>query len=808
MIRNFLKTAFRSLLKNRRFTILNVMGLALGIATVLLIVAYVYDEWSYDRFNLHADRIYRVDNEIRFGGNEKSYAIAPAPVARAFRNDFPEVEETARLLQQTGFQVSKGHQHIQEDKMAYADSSLFRVFTLPLLSGDPSTALKDPKSIVITEAAARKYFNSTNALGKTLTLNDTSFYKVTGIMKNIPGQSHFDFDFLLSMSTLAESREDAWLVPAFNTYVLLQKGAKAAALSARLPAFMQQHAGPQLQGMLNMSFEDFEKAGNSMKLSLTPLTDIHLRSDKLSELGPNGNILYVYIFSLVAGFVLLIACMNFMNLSTARSSNRAREVGVRKVLGSPRKYLIFQFLTESVLVTLISVVAGVIIAFMLLPVFNDLSGKQLTLTPQLTMLFLPGLLAGTLLIGCMAGAYPAFFLSAFQPIAVLKGKLASGFKDSKLRNVLVVSQFTVSIMLIIGTLVIYRQLQFIQHKDLGYNRNHILTIQNVSLLGSQAAAFKKEVKQLSGITEATLTGYLPTRSNDNIIPLSKIPQLDPTAAVKSQVWEVDEDYIPTLGISMASGRNFSNQYLSDSNKIILNEAAAKLMGLSNPLNGKLYEPQDDMGKNMKEFRIIGVMKNFNFKSLRENVAPMIFLLGNDHRALSVQINRTAVIPALLAKIENTWKKLAPDQPFSYSFMEQDFDALYRTEQRMGLVFMAFASLAIIIACLGLFGLAAYAVEQRSKEIGIRKILGANVSGIVKLLSKDFIRLVCLSLLIAIPFAGWGMQKWLQGFAYRESIQWWIFALAGGIAILIAFVTISSQALRAALSNPVDSLKDE
>ena len=808
MLPIFFKTAFRGLLKNKRFTALNVLGLAVGIATCLLIVAYVQDEWSYDRYDLHAGRIYRVDNEIKFGGNEKSYATTPAPVAAALKKDYPEVEATVRLAQRGGFRVTKGDQELQENKILYADSTLFGVFTLPMLFGDPSTALVAPRSVIITETTARKYFNRVDVLGRTLVFNDTLPFRVTGVIRDIPQQSHFNADFFLSMSSLDESREDAWLVPAFNTYVLLNKGVPAAQLAAKLPGFLQKHAGPQLQDLLHLSFAAFEQAGNKMAFSLTPLTAIHLRSDKLAELGANGNSTYVYIFSLMAVFVLVIACVNFMNLSTARSANRAKEVGVRKVLGSSRNYLIGEFLMESTLVSFASTVLGMVLAWLLLPVFNELSGKTLGVTTHSIGALVSALLLFSLVIGFLAGIYPAFYLSAFRPAAVLKGQLARGFKDAGLRNMLVTGQFAVSVFLIIGTLAIHRQLDYIHHKDLGYNREHVLVVDNVALLGDRAATLKKEIKQLPGVTDATLTGYLPTSGMDNIIPLSRIAELDPAASVKMQVWEVDADYIPTLHIGLVKGRNFSALQPTDSSKVIINQAAARLMGLTDPINAPLYEPQDNTGKVMKEFHIIGVMKDFNFKSLRENVAPMVFLLGNDDRSLSIRMDAKADIPALMARIEHSWKELSPAQPFAYSFMEQDFDALYRGEQRMGALFVAFSTLAILIACLGLFGLATYAASQRAREIGIRKVLGASVVTIVRLLSLDFLKLIGIAILIAAPLGFLAMQKWLQGFAYRQGIAWWIFGVAGAIAIGIAFLAIGWQAVRAAVANPIDSLHSE
>jgi putative ABC transport system permease protein len=609
------------------------------------------------------------------------------------------------------------------------------------------------------------------------------------------------------MPTLAESRNTTWLSNNFNTYILLRPGADYKKLLAKLPDFMRKHAGPELQSILHLTFDKFEQSGNRYAFSLIPLKKIHLQSNSLFELEANGNIEYVYIFSAVAIFILLIACVNFMNLSTARSSNRAREVGVRKVLGSPRKYLIAQFLTESILVTLIGALIAVFAAWAFLPLFNQMSGKELTVTPQIFGWLVPALLIIIIVIGCLAGSYPALFLSGFNPIEVLKGKLAAGFKGGKLRSFLVVFQFAISIFLIIGTLVIYNQLKYIQNKDLGYNRDHVLIVQNVWTLGNAAKTFKQEVKQLAGVQNATLTGALPTNDDADNTPFFKDPVFDQKRAVLTGQWNVDEDYIPTLGIKMAAGRNFSKDMMTDSSGVVINGACAKLLGYSNPVGQFLYAFADQSGKKVIKYHIIGIMKDFNFKSLRDNVTPLLFNLHEDRGALSLRIN-TADIPGLLAQVKNKWKELSPNQQFSYTFMDEDFDALYRSEQRTGSISIAFTSLAIIIACLGLFGLAAYAAEQRTKEIGIRKVLGANVSTILGMLSKDFIKLVLIAIVIAVPFGWWAMQKWLQGFAYKQDIQWWIFASAGLAAIFIAFITISFQSIKAALSNPVESLRSE
>jgi putative ABC transport system permease protein len=638
MIRNYLKTAYRSLLKNKGFTAINVLGLALGLATCLLIVFYVFDELSYDHYNKNIDRIYRVNSAIRFGGISNTYAVSPAPTAAALKSDFPEVEQVVRFRSKGGNQVKKSTQNIQEDMMLYADPSVFSVFTLPMIDGNPATALKDPHTVVITETIAKKYFNKTDVVGQTLVFNDTSLYKVTGVIKDIPQQSHFRSNFLISMSTLPEARDNMWFSNNFNTYVLLRPGASYKSLEAKFPAFLRSHAGAQLQSIIHISYDKFEQSGNYFKFSLMPLKDIHLRSNAVGELGMNGNIQYVYIFSIIAVFILLIACVNFMNLSTARSANRAREVGVRKVLGSAKKHLVFQFLTESIIVTLVAAILAMAAAWVLLGRFNELSGKTLIITPHMLAWLAPGMLLMVIVIGFIAGSYPAFYLSGFSPISVLKGKISAGFKSGFFRSFLVVFQFCISIFLIIGTLVVYNQLSYIRNKDLGYDRDHVVIIHDTWTLGSKARAFKQEIKQLSGVKDATLTEALPNENYGNSSSVFKDPVIDLKRAVLSQIWNVDEDYIPTLGMKMKAGRNFSSQMPTDSDAIIINQAAARLLDFKSPLNQLVYQPQDNMIIKMKAYHIIGVVKDFNFNSLRDNVTPVMLFLKQNNGNLSVRIN--------------------------------------------------------------------------------------------------------------------------------------------------------------------------
>lgn len=809
MIRNYIKTAIRSLRKNKGFTTINILGLALGLATCLLIVLYVADELSYDRYNDKAGRIYRVNEDLKLGDNSVKYAVCMAPLAKTLTAEYPYVKNATRIKNAGTSHVKKGALNISENRIAFADPSLFDVFTLPMINGNPASALVEPNSVVITETTSKKYFNSTNVVGKTLLFNDNTLCKVTGVIKDVPQQSHFNFDFFISMSSFPDSRSTEWLRSDYNTYVLLKDKSYAKQLEASFPALLEKFSGPQMKSELKMSIAEFEKRGSFFRLNLIPLTDIHLKSSISGELGSNGTKQYIYIFLLIAVFILLIACVNFMNLSTARSSNRAREVGVRKVLGSARKHLIAQFLTESVLVTVIATVLAFVVALFLLPLFNQLSGKELAINAASLSWIVPSLLFVALFVGILSGSYPAFYLSAFQPVDVLKGKLSAGFKGGRLRSFFVVFQFSISILLIIGTLVIYNQLNYIQTKNLGYNRNQVLVIKNVFELNNQAKLFKQKVKEIPGVINATMTGFLPTSGFKSTSIYYRDATLNEKTSMFPQSWQVDEDYVPTLDMKMATGRNFSKDMPTDSAGVVINQAAAKFLGFKDPVNSIIYRSmgsQHDMA-HMKQYRILGVVKDFNFNSLHENVTPVILTLAEDNGGLSIRVN-TNNLTSLLAQITSVWKELNPNVQVNYSFMDQDFDATYRTEQRTGQLFIIFTTLAIVIACLGLFGLAAYAAEQRTKEIGIRKVLGASVTAIASMLSIDFVKLVGFSILIASPIAWYLMNKWLQDFAYRISIQWWVLVLAGAAALLIAIITVSFQSIKAAIANPVDSLKNE
>jgi len=807
MLRNFLKIASRNLLKNKFYTSINIIGLAVGLATCLLILLYVLDELSYDKYNSKANRIFRVNNEVKFGDNYFDMAVSPALLGTTMVKDFPQVEQYTRLRWYGGFLVKKGNENIEEGRVGFADSTLFDVFTLPVIAGDPKTALKAPHSLVITEKIAKKYFNSVDAVGKMMLINDTGNYKVTAVIEDIPSQSHFNFDIFVPMIENEGSNDDNWLSENWNTYILLKEHGDKEKIESQLNEFMEKHTAPMLKSTINQSMDEFRKGGGYVRANLTPLTAIHLHSNKLAELDGNGNVQVVYIFSAIALLILVIACVNFMNLSTARSSNRAKEVGIRKVLGTLRKSLVMQFLTESFLISLISLLFALVIAWLLLPYFNQLSGKNIHAGTIFQPNMLLSLTALIIIVGLLAGSYPAFFLSAFQPIDVLKGKLARGFKRSWLRNALVVFQFTISIILIFGTVVIYNQLSFIQNKDLGFDRNQVITINNTSALGEQAKTFREEAMQITGVQNATMSGYLPVNFNRSNDAFFLSPTLDQRSAISMQNWIVDENYVPSLGMQILQGRNFSPQFPTDSTAVIINEAAAKFLGTENLLNKKLYNFKDINTKALNEWHIIGVLKNFNFNSLRDVITPLALKLGSSNGNVSLRIQSTG-IAGVIEQIKNKWQSMATGQPFSYSFMDEDFNRLYTTEQRTGRIFITFAILAILIASLGLFGLITFASEQRIKEIGIRKVLGADVRSIVTMISKDFVKLVLIASVIAFPVAWWAMSKWLEDFAYRVNIGWWVFALAGSVAILIALITVSFQSVKAAMANPVQSLRTE
>ncbi len=805
MLRNYLKIAFRNLWRNKTYSGINLFGLAFGIATCLLISFYILDELSYDRFLTNADRVYRINSDIRFGGSDTHTANSSAPMAAALVQNYPEIEAAARILNQAPGMIWKGSEKIQE-KEVYADSSIFEVLGIPLLSGNPKTALNQPHTVVITRKMALKYFDTVEAVGKTLRVNDSQYYKVTGVMEDFPSTSHIKTDFFFSMLDNANSKQDYWLSHNFYTYLLLKPGVSPAKAEQQIQQLFIRRAGPFIQQTLGKSMAELEAAGSYLRYSLIPITDIHLHSDRVDEMNPPSNIQYVYIFSAIALFILVIACINFMNLATARSAHRAKEVGVRKVLGSGNGNLIGQFLTESIVLSLMAFAISLLLAELALPAFNNLADKQLTLSFFKDWYLFPLLLIFALLVGILAGSYPAFYLSAFEPAQVLKGKLTTGMRSGWLRSSLVVFQFFSSVFLIICTLAIYHQLKFIQKEKVGFNRDQVVMLEGV--YGPQVQTLKNEILRIPGVESGTVTGYLPIpswRGDNSFFPEGEVVQ---ERAVQMQEWYVDADYTKTLGLKIIAGRNFSPGMATDSSGIILNEAAVKLFGYTNPIGKKISAIEDMQTGQTRDLTVIGVVKNFNYESLRENVGALSLQLSSKPAGWANFRLQSSNLPETIRQMEQSWKKLMPGQPFHAQFMDEAFDNIYRSEQRIGKVFMAFASTAILIACLGLFGLAAYSAERRTKEIGVRKVLGASEIQLITLLSSDFIRLIGIAFVIASPLAWYVMNQWLEGFAYRITLNIWLFLLAGGLALLVALVTVSSQAIRASLTNPVKSLKSE
>lgn len=824
MIKNYLTVAFRNLRKQGFYSVINIAGLAVGIAACLIIMLFVLDELSYDKYNEKADRIYRVNNEIKFNGNHLKMAVTPAPLGQIFLHDYPEIESTVRFRNHGSYMVKRaeGTDNIKEQHVMWVDSTFFKIFSVKVLEGNADKALTQPASVAISKRAAEKYFPNRNALGQSLTFDNKLTAKVTAVYENIPETSHFHFDFLLPFFGNDWPGKEAQMANLlsnnFHTYLLLKKGTDAKALEKKFPDFVMKHVAPQIGSVFgnDFSMEKFLAAGNKFELTLTPLLDIHLKSNLQIEVEPNGSITYIYLFSIVALFILAIACVNFMNLSTARSANRAKEVGVRKVLGSLRTNLIGQFLTESTLITLFSFVLAIGLAYLVLPFFNSVAQKHLFI-PFGNGVFYFTLLGTAIFIGILAGVYPSFFLSAFKPALVLKGQLAKGMKSGFIRSSLVVFQFVISIFLIIGAITVNRQLNFIQNKNLGFEKNQIITVHDAYALQSNLQSFKKEVLKINSIESGTISGFLPVENSDswrNDNTFWKEGN-QPTAEnlVGMQNWNVDYDYLKTLGMKIKLGRGFSNEFPSDSSAVILNEAVAAHFGFDNPIGKKISTFNNDLPNgapdpnSIKSWTVIGIIENFHFSSMKESIKGLGLFLGKSDGSVSFRFN-TSNAQETIQSIEKVWKQLAPSQPFQYSFLNEDFGKMYDAEQRLGKIFGAFATLAIIIACLGLFALTAFTAEQRTKEIGIRKVMGASVSSIVFLLSKEFGKLIVVAFIIAVPLAWYAVDWWLKGYTFKTEIGVMVYVFAGLFCLLIAWITMGYQSIRAAISDPVKSLRSE
>lgn len=816
MFRNYLTTALRQLSKGRLYTFINTAGLSIGIAACLLIVLYVQNELSYEKWNDKADRIYRVHTEIKFGPNHVMLANGPAPVASALQQEYPEIEATCRLYNNGQYLVRPEHETVnqRESNVAWADSTFFKVFSVPVIAGNADKALTEANSFAISRKMAEKYFPNGEALGKIMTLDNNRTGKVTAVFENIPSTTHFHFDIVIGMvgdwPIAKRALSQDFLTGEWATYLLLKEGASGQELEAKLPVFVEKYMGKAMGAALGTNFkmEAFVRDGNKYEATLMPLRDIHLHSDLVGEFEPNGNITYVYMFGTIALLILVIACVNFMNLSTARSGKRAKEVGVRKVMGSLRIHLVRLFLTESILISVIAFAVALLFSWLMLPLFNELASKELSIPLN----SLPVLLVASLLVGVAAGIYPAFFLSSFRPATMLKGSSPSD--KSLLRNGMVVFQFTISILLIVGTITVNRQLGYIQSKRVGFDRSQIIIVKDGYALRPNPESFKTEALKISSIERGTMSGHVPIDNHEFYRNTNATwregQEPSPENMVNLQWWKVDEDYIPTYGMNLIEGRNFSKTSAANSEGIIINQAAAKILNFDgSPIGRKIssFTGDDTTKEEIGTYTIIGVVEDFNYATLRVNVGPLALVYGKSDGHFSFKFQGNQAKETIDA-LEQTWKKIGPTEPFSYSFLDEEFGKVYVAEQRLGNIFEVFSTLAIIIASIGLFALTAFTAEQRTKEIGIRKVLGASVGGIVMLLSREFGKLIVIAFVVAAPVAWFGVDWWLQGYAFKTNIGVGVYVLAGVIIAAIAIVTMSFQSIKAALANPVKSLRSE
>ena len=803
MFRNYLTVGIRNLLRYKGYSSINVLGLAIGIACCILILLYVQDELSYDRYHEKSDRIYRLAESATIAGRPIEAAVTPPPWAPVMAEEFPEIEQITRLKPPgSRWLIRYEENRFYERYFVFADSSVFDIFTIPLVQGNAKTALAEPGAVVLSESMAAKYFGDENPVGKVITGDDLYEFTITGIMEDMPGNSHFHFDFLASYASLAPynlyNEPSTMQNHGFNhdvfTYLLLREGQEPEDLERKFPEFLDRHLGDMLEGI-----------GIVARPFLQPITDIHLHSNMEAELGPNSDIRYVYIFSSLAVFVLLIACVNFMNLSTARSARRAQEVGIRKVLGAQRQQLIRQFTGESIFLSAIALVIALALVHLLLPQFNAVSGKTLEMDYQ-SIWLAPTLVGIALITGIVAGGYPAFILSSFRPVAVLTGALKAGASQSLLRKILITFQFIVSIIMITGTAVVLDQLEYMQNKNLGFDKENVVIVRLPDAEAIKGyTAFKNAILQYPEILNASTSTSVPGgQPSLNLVTPEGVPE--DQSPVYQVIWS-DYDFIETLGVEMAVGRTFSREFGSDSTACLINMATVRSLGWENPI-GKTIKmtgsPDSD-----PPFEVIGVMEDFHNKSLHQPIEPLLIRLLSDAASfMEVRIQGNNVTRGIEI-LEEQWRSIYPSHPaMDYSFLDADLEQLYIAEQRMGSVFIAGAILSIFIACLGLLGLSSFMSEQRTREIGVRKVLGATISNVVLLLSRDFTKLILLAFVVGAPAAYYVMHTWLENFPYRVELDLGVFAFAGLAALLIAWLTVGYQAFRAAASNPADALHAE
>lgn len=806
MVKNFFKIAIRNLLKYKTYTFINIAGFAVGLASCIVILLYISYELSYDKFHDKAENIYRVTAKGKVANNEFNLAVIGPPVAKALLNDFSSIVNAVRLQGSQNMLIRTGDKNFVENNFIWADSSFFQFFTYKLLLGEPDKVLADPHTVVLTKSTALKYFGRIDVIGTILEFEDFTPYKITGVCADPPDNAHFKFDILASLESLDYDDRDIWLAHTFTTYVMLADGQNASDIEEKFPAFIEKYIGPQLQGAIGSSIEEFKNNGGLYEYKLQPLTDIHLHSKLEAELQPNGDISYVYIFSLIAFFILAIACINFMNLSTARSLTRAREIGIRKVLGSNIGQLIRQFLSESILLTAIAMIFAVVIAYLLLPFFNSIAGKDYPFTIFSHWYSIPLIFLSVLIVGTLAGIYPAIYLSSFQPVKVLKTSLTSTGKGSFLRKALVVFQFGVSIILIIGTIIVNSQLNFVQEKNLGWNKDHVLIINRAWAVENDEQAIRNELLNNPNISAYSSSWAVPGRVYNSFLVWN--PETPRGTHHLFSGINVKKDYEKVFDLKVLKGRFFSDEFLSDSTAVVLNESAVKILNLGDDPVGKKITFPGNVPSEDFYLTVIGVVKDFHFESLHQKIRPLVIsYLRGQPGFVSLKIAPQNV-RATVDYISSVWSKFIPDKPFEYFFIDEDFARLYDNEIRTSKIFSSFSVLAIFIACLGLFGLATFTTIQKNKEIGIRKTLGASVATIVYLLSKEFSKWVLLANIIAWPVSFYFMRKWLESFEYRIEISPFSFIIAGAGALIIALSTVIYQALKAAYANPIKSLRQE
>jgi putative ABC transport system permease protein len=803
MIKNYLTIAWRSLTKNKVFSFINMFGLATGLACCMLISGYLYQELTYDSYSPNAKELYRVNLGVVENGGTSLYPIVDIAVGEGMKNTYPEIAAFTRLTNSPPAFVEYGSLKFKEINMSRADANFLQIFSIPLIEGDNRTCLTEPNSIVITKDMAKKYFGDASPVGKILTVAKGPF-KVTGVINKIPDNTHFHADAFMSMATFTAGARQTWSNIGFYTYLLLNKGASPKKLETAFPQLVLKYVVPEIQKDMGVSLAEAQKSASSFLFTLQPVTDIPLKSHTKFEREANGDINYIYIFGALAAFILILACINFTNLSTAASAKRSKEVGIRKVLGSLKGNLITQFLAESVMLTVFAMAFALFIVYALLPYFNDVADKNITMHFYLSYKALIVELLLVLVIGVTAGVYPAFFLSSFEILSVLKGNNSLKNSKSLLRSGLIVFQFGISTGFIIATMVVYQQLDFMQNQKLGYDKEQVLILNDAYTLQNNLVPFKNQLLQDKRVLNATISSDVPIRSSDGTqIFLKPTDVNQPHSEIHSNIYHIDENYLPTMGMQIAKGRNFLPSSPGDSSAVIVNEAAVRELGMGNA---------DPIGKTIvrsgqREFTIVGVVKDFHYSSAKEKIAPLMMLYGYSTGSIIVKV-KTADIHGLVESIKDQWGQFHAESPFTYNFLDDQFAAMYTAEERTGKIFTSFAVLAIIIAGLGLFGLSAFSIRQRVKEIGIRKVLGASSGSITGMLSAEFLKLVGIAIVVSVPLTWYAMHKWLQEFAYRIDISWWVFVLSGAIALMIAFLTVSFHSVKAALANPVKSLRSE